>query len=280
MDMPSLSDAPARAPLLGPHDPPVFTIANPQGRAAVLLTADHAGRAFPAALDRLGLQAGTLARHVAYDIGVERMTRRLAELLDARAVLHGYSRLLIDPNRPPDDPTSICRVSDGVVIPGNRGLTPAGRRDRIEMLFAPYHQAIDAELSALMAPGPAPALVSLHSFTPSFRGYPRPWHVGVLWDGEDDRLARPLMRELSRDPEIVVGDNQPYSGRGRHGYTVETHAQSRGLANALIEVRQDLIAEDDGADAWADRLAQALRPALAAARQASVAPESEAASGQ
>ena len=251
--------------LLGPDDPPVFTIANPQGRRPVLLVADHAGRAFPSALDRLGLDEAVFDRHIAYDIGIERLTRRLAERLDARALLHGYSRLLIDPNRPLDDPTSICRVSDGVVVPGNRTLTAADRRERVATLFTPYHQAIVAEVDDILARGERPALVSLHSFTPSFRGVVRPWHVGVLWDGQDGRLALPLMARLASDPQIVVGDNQPYSGEGRYGYTVETHALARGLTNALVEVRQDLIADPSAADAWAGRLAEALEPALVAA---------------
>jgi predicted N-formylglutamate amidohydrolase len=263
MDMPSSAEAAAPAALLGPDDPPVFTVANPQGRAAMLLVADHAGRAFPASAGRLGLDPAALDRHVAYDIGVARMTRRLAERLDARALLHGYSRLLIDPNRPLDDPTSICQVNDGVVVPGNRALSAAARRARVESLFLPYHRAIEQEIDRFLASGVAPALVSLHSFTATFRGYARPWHVGVLWDGADGRLALPLMRALAADPQLVVGDNQPYSGRNRYGYTVETHAMARGLANALIEVRQDLIADPAGADAWADRLAAALQTALA-----------------
>ena len=259
---PISESAPALPRLLGPTDPPPFTIVNPTGRASVLLAADHAGRAFPAALGQLGLEPAALDRHIAYDIGIDRLTRRLAQRLDARAVVHGYSRLLIDPNRPLDDPTSICQISDGVVVHGNRGLSPSHRRQRIEALFTPYHQAIDAETAAMLRRGVRPALVSLHSFTPTFRDVVRPWHVGVLWDGEDGRLAQPLMTALARDRAIVVGDNQPYSGRGRYGYTVETHAMSRDLANALIEVRQDLIAEPSDADMWADRLAACLADCL------------------
>ena len=248
--------------LLGPDDPPAFTIDNPHGRGPVLLVADHAGRAFPSALDRLGLDDSVLEQHIAYDIGIDRLTRRLAERLDARALLHGYSRLLIDPNRPLNDPTSICQVSDGVVVAGNRRLSLAERRQRVDSFFAPYHRAIETEIDGMLAVGEQPVLVSLHSFTPTFRGVARPWHVGVLWDGKDGRLAQPLMRELARSEQIVVGDNQPYSGEGRYGYTVETHALARGLANALIEIRQDLIAEPSSADAWAERLADALKPAL------------------
>lgn len=249
-------------PLIGPDDPPPYTLVNPEGRAGVLLLADHAGNAIPAGLDRLGLGDEALGRHVAYDIGIAWMARRLSERLDAPALLSSYSRLLIDCNRALDDPTSICTLSDGVVVPGNRDLPPEEAARRVEAFHRPYHRAIETEIGRFLHRGIAPAVISLHSFTPILRSHPRPWHVGVLY-AEDDRIARPLLAMLAADSALCVGDNQPYSGRDRHGYSIETHALPRGLANVLLEIRQDLIDTQPAAEAWADRLADPLEAILA-----------------
>jgi len=254
-------DGQARLPLLGPEDPPPFTVAHPSGRAPALLLADHAGRAFPKSLGRLGLGDAALDMHIAYDIGVEWMTHRLAALLDAPALIHSYSRLLLDPNRSLDDPTSICTISDGVVVPGNRKLTADDAAARAEAFFHPYHRAIERTIEGFLARGISPAIISMHSFTPVMRGFQRPWEIGVLW-GEDGRMAIPLMEALRADG-IVVGDNEPYSGRNMHGYTIETHALARGLPNVLIEVRQDLIGARAQAEAWAERLAPHLQALIA-----------------
>ena len=243
------------------QDPPVFEVANPNGATPVLLLADHAGREVPASLNRLGLGDAPFERHIAFDIGVETMTRRMAERLDAPAFIYNYSRLLIDPNRSLDDPTSICAVSDGVIVPANRTLTPKAAEARAAEFFHPYHRAIDDWLNRFAARGVTPALISIHSFTEQFRGVDRPWHVGILW-GDEGGLSLPLIHRLGQDPDLCVGDNQPYSGRNRHGYTVETHAYPRDLASTLIEVRQDLIDGQETAEAWGDRLADCLTPLL------------------
>ncbi len=180
--------------------------------------------------------------------------------LDAPAVLSGFSRLAIDPNRALDDPTLIPQLSDGVVIPGNQDLSPGDIQARIETFHRPYHEAIEHALEALAARGPAPAMVSMHSFTPVLKGVARPWHLGILWDA-DPRLARPLMARL-RALGVPVGDNQPYTARDGHGYTLFEHAVPRGLAHVLIEIRQDLIDTHHGAAAWTDRLGDCLRVVL------------------
>lgn len=248
--------------LLGPDDPPGFTLVNPDGKASTLLVADHAGRAFPTSLGLLGLDPAVLDLHVAYDIGIAAFSRRLAERLDAPLLLHGYSRLILDPNRQLDDPTSICAISDGVIVPGNARLTGEEERARADAFFHPYHDAVAGQLDRLSVRCRAPALLSLHSFTPVMRGFVRPWHVGVLWR-DDGRIPLPLMEALRQDPAVTVGDNQPYSGRNAHGYTVHHHAEQRGLPHVLIEMRQDLIAADAAAAAWADRLADIFLPILA-----------------
>ena len=249
-------------PLIGPGDPPAFVHLNPDGGSRGLLLADHAGAAIPRSRNRLGLGDVPLERHIAYDIGSRVVTERLSELLDAPALIHNYSRLLIDPNRELEDPTSICTISDGVVVPGNRDVDAAEAAERAMAFFHPYHDAIDAEIDQRTAGSGPPAIVSIHTFTRVLRGAERPWHIGILWD-DDGRIPVPLIEALRRDPDLLVGDNEPYSGRNRHGYTVETHAFPRGLPNVLIEIRQDLVSSDADARAWADRLAGPLADILA-----------------
>lgn len=251
--MPSHPVAPLR-----PGD--VETIAGDPA-TGVLLICDHASNAIPAELDSLGLPPGELERHIAYDIGAAEMTRAMAQALGAPAVLSHFSRLLIDPNRGLDDPTLVMRLSDGAIIPGNRHLDEAGIAARVARYYAPYDAAIAAAIDRALALGHPPAIVSLHSFTPFWKATARPWHVGVLWDGEG-RLARPLIAALEAQPDLVVGDNEPYRG-GLPGDTIDRHAARRGLADALIEIRQDLIATEQTARAWGRRLADLLPPCLA-----------------
>ena len=259
---PSSSILPA-APLFSVDDPPPFEILHPERRAALLVICDHASRAMPRALARLGLEDAVTMRHIGWDIGAAQVTRNLADALDAPAVLCGYSRLVIDCNRGLGDPTSIPEISDGVAVPGNVGLTPAARVARVDGIFRPYHAAIEAQLAAFAARGVVPIVFSVHSFTPVMNGFARPWHVGVLWD-KDPRVPVPLIAALAAaDPRRVVGDNQPYSAREPSGYSIRTHAEPAGLPHAAVEIRQDLIDTEAGAAEWADILAVALRPILA-----------------
>jgi predicted N-formylglutamate amidohydrolase len=178
-------------------------------------------------------------------------------------VLAGYSRLVIDCNRHPDDPSSIPGESDGIAIPGNAGLDAAARRERRARLFEPYHAAIDRQLAHIGIGGRAPAVISMHSFTPRMNRLARPWHIGVLWDGEG-RIAKPLLAALRAELDpATVGDNLPYSAREPVGFTQRHHAFERGLPHVAIELRQDLIAEEAGAAEWAERLARLLQPILA-----------------
>jgi predicted N-formylglutamate amidohydrolase len=222
----------------------------------LIVVCDHAGNSLPQEYGDLGLPAQEFARHIAYDPGAAAVTRRLAALLHAPAILSTFSRLLIDANRGEDDPTLIVRLSDGTVVPGNADVDDRERRRRIACYHAPYHAAIDAAIDGALAAGFVPALVSIHSYTPVWRGYRRPWHAGILWDA-DGRLAEPLIGTLRADPALVVGDNEPYSGALPND-TMNRHGTTRGLAHALVEIRQDLIGEDAGAAEWAERLADIL----------------------
>jgi predicted N-formylglutamate amidohydrolase len=250
------------AALIAATDPNPIEFCYAAGKAPMLLTCDHASRAVPRSLANLGLADDVIARHIGWDIGAAAVTRRLAPLLDAPAILAGYSRLVIDCNRNPLDPSSIPAESDGVAIPGNAALSESARQARRDTLFAPYHRAIDDWLAATTKRGVAPAVISMHSFTPEMKGRKRPWHIGVLWD-LDGRIASPLLDGLRAEAGLVVGDNEPYSAREPVGYTQRHHAFERGLPHVAIELRQDLIAEDGGATAWAERLARVLTPILA-----------------
>ncbi|HYM03119.1 MAG TPA: N-formylglutamate amidohydrolase [Stellaceae bacterium] len=257
--MPSSSPLPAS--LLCAGDPPPVEICHGAGQAPVILTCDHASCAIPRALGGLGLPPGAVREHIGWDIGAAAVTRRLAVALDARAVLSGYSRLVVDCNRDIEDSSSIPEISDGVAVPGNQGLLPEARVSRIDTFFAPYHTAIAVRLDAMLSSGVVPALISIHSFTPVMNGFERPWHIGVLWD-RDPRLPVPLLAALRAELGDAVGDNQPYSAREPAGYTVRHHAVTRGLPHVALELRQDLIATDEGAASWAQRLVGVLRPLL------------------
>lgn len=239
-----------------PFEAPYERIAGDGGKGLVLI-ADHAKRALPAAYAGLGLPAGEFERHIAYDIGVEGVTRALAALTGAPAILCGFSRLLIDPNRGEDDPTLIRQLYDGTIVPGNYPISGAERQTRLDRFYRPYHAAV-AELIAhtAAASGGAPLVISLHSFTPVMQGRPRPWHAGLLWD-RDDRAVTPLIAALAADKRLTIGDNEPYDG-ALPGDTMHRHATMSGLAHALIEIRQDLIADEEGARSWAERLAPIL----------------------
>jgi predicted N-formylglutamate amidohydrolase len=144
------------------------------------------------------------------------------------------------------------RLSDGAVIPGNKRLDDRERERRRRLYYDPYHCAIDGIIDQCLASGTPPMLLSIHSFTESWKEKPRPWHVGVLWD-RDQRLAKPLLEGFYADGDLIVGDNEPYSGQ-LVGDCLWQHATCRGLINALIEIRQDLIRDAMGQEAWAQRL--------------------------
>jgi predicted N-formylglutamate amidohydrolase len=235
---------------------PPFEIVEGDRTCGMMLLGDHAKRLMPDEYGDLGLPAAEFDRHIAYDIGVEMLTRRLAELTGAPAVLCGFSRLLIDPNRGEDDPTLVMRLYDGTIIPANRHVTRDEVERRLDAWHRPYHRAIDAAIEAMGGP----ALVSIHSYTPQLRGRPpRPWQVGILWH-HDGRLAGPLLARL-RAEGYCVGDNEPYSGE-LEGDTMSRHGTGRGLAHVLIELRQDLIATPEDQAAWAARLAPILARAI------------------
>lgn len=221
----------------------------------LVILCDHASNAIPPEYGRLGLADSELRRHIAYDIGAQAVTRELARITGAPAVMSTFSRLVIDPNRGPDDPTLVMKLSDGAVVPGNARADEAEVQRRMARFYEPYDRAVGTVIEAALAAGRLPCVLSIHSFTPFWKGVARPWHVTVLWDA-DPRLPLPLLAALAAPGDVVVGDNEPYDG-ALAGDTVNRHATRRGLANALVEVRQDLIEDAMGAAGWARRLADA-----------------------
>ena len=253
-------DGAAAADLLGPADPPAFSVANGDGRGRTLFVCDHASNRIPAALGSLGLSGDRLQEHIAWDIGAAAVADLLSDRFEAPLVKSGYSRLVIDCNRNPADETSIPETSDGVPIPGNRNLAGTAVVAREFRIFSPYHSEIERLLDSARDP-PFHAFVSVHSFTPVFGGRLRPWQVAALWN-RDGRLALPFMAALAARGDVTVGDNQPYSARNNFGYTVHRHGELRDLPHLLVEIRQDLIAGTEGVVRWAGIVGDALQAAF------------------
>ncbi len=225
-----------------------------------LITCDHATNTVPPGVGggSLGLPREDMERHIAYDVGAWGVAQELGVLLDAPVIGANFSRLVIDPNRGEDDPTLLMKLYDGSVIPANRSADAAEVQRRLDACYRPYHREL-ARLAAL----PHVVILAIHSFTRQLRGRaPRPWEIGILYAG-DDRLARPLITALQAVSDSEVGDNQPYTGH-LPGDAIDRHALTHGRPNALIELRNDLIADHAGQRQWAERLAPVLERALAA----------------
>jgi len=238
-------------------EPAPIMVHNENGQSPFLIVVDHAGNSMPRALRRLGLSETECERHIAWDIGVAAVCRLMADTLDATLVQQNYSRLVIDCNRTPGSETSIPEISELTPIPGNMGLSEGQKAARVREIFRPYHDRIETELDRRRQAGRPAALIAMHSFTPVFKGVARPWHAGVLYN-RDPRFAHLLMALLKREEGLVVGDNEPYSVTDESDYTIPVHGERRGLLHVLIEVRQDLIADDKGQRAWGPRLARLL----------------------
>ncbi|MFD1880182.1 N-formylglutamate amidohydrolase [Paracoccus pacificus] len=237
-----------------------FSIEGEDRPSRWLITCDHASNRVPEWIGggSLGLPAEDMARHIAYDVGAAGVTRELARLMEAPAILSDFSRLVIDPNRGEDDPTLVMRLYDGTIVPANRDVTDQKIGERLDRLYRPYH----AGYARLAAARPDRAICAIHSFTPQLRGRPpRPWQVGVLFSHLDERLAHPLIRAC-RDAGWVTGENEPYAGH-LDGDSIDRHALRYGRPNVLIELRNDLIGTPQGQREWAANLAPILSRLLA-----------------
>lgn len=225
-----------------------------------LITCDHASNHVPDWIGggSLGIGPSDMVRHIAWDVGAAGLALALGERLDSPVILSDFSRLVIDPNRGEDDPTLVMQLYDGTIIPANRHTTPAAVEDRLDRLYRPYHDAY----ARLAARRDDTVIVAIHSFTPRLNGRPpRPWHVGILYSHLDDRLSKPLIARLMAEPDLCIGDNEPYSGH-LPGDAIDRHALAKGRLNTLIELRNDLIDTGVGQHHWANRLAPVLSQVL------------------
>jgi predicted N-formylglutamate amidohydrolase len=225
-----------------------FCIAGEPRAGGILIVSDHASNRVPSDID-LGIDPALLNEHVAIDIGVAGVARRMVERPGFAAFLANVSRLVCDCNRDEDAPAVIPHSSDGHAIPGNL-FDVEGREERLERFFRPYHRA----LADLLERAPPRLIVSLHSFTPSLASKPeeqRPWQCGVLYNA-DDRAAR-FAIPLLKAEGLIVGDQQPYSGKLLNA-TMNRHAETHGRPYFGIEIRQDQIGDEPGQVEWAERL--------------------------
>lgn len=246
------------AALLTGEDDPVLLV-NGAGRSACVLIAEHASNWLPKTLGMLGLQASDLTRHIAWDIGAEQVARRLSRLIDAPLVLQRYSRLAYDCNRPPDAPDAMPEISETTHIPGNRSLTPADRLARIREIYRPFHAAIADLLDVRAAEGAQSVVVTVHSFTPVYKGKSRSVELGILHD-RDTRLAQRLITSF---PGVDARFNEPYGPEDGVLHTLNLHAAPRRLEHVMIEIRNDLVSDERGQQEWAERLCAALTQAVA-----------------
>lgn len=244
-------------------EPPVVEAVNAGSDNVVFFICDHASHRIPERLGDLGLRSEEIRSHIGWDIGAADLARSLAASRAAPLVLSGYSRLVIDCNRPLESPGSIPAASAGIAIRGNQNLSPAVLTARRNTFFRPYHAAISGLLDRRQRDGIPTVLLSMHSFTPDYPGEERPWHVDFGYN-RDRRLAGLLLRE-DLGPGILVGDNQPYKVEDDSDYSLPVHGERRGIPHVLIEIRQDTLTDADGIAAWAERFDKLLRrltPAL------------------
>jgi len=251
--------------LLAADEPPAVEVRN--GDGLFIVACEHASNRIPRSLGRLGLAPGDLDRHIAWDPGAIEVAKGLASRLEGTLIVQRYSRLVVDCNRDPALPDAITMVSEDTTISGNLALGEEAKAQRIAEIWEPFHDAVGRIVSGRIAAGLPTALVTIHSFTPVYRGVSRPWHAGII--STDERsLADSVLEALRRDPALIVGDNEPYSAKDNVDYTIRRHGRDRGLPHVMIEIRNDLLQASATQQAWAERLAAILEGLDVVARAA------------
>ena len=226
--------------------------------SSFMLVCEHASNHIPASYSNLGLADNLLDSHIAWDPGAAIVTRRLSEKLAAPALLGGASRLLYDCNRPTDAADAIPARSEIFEIPGNQEMSDSDRNARIDLFYRPFHAALERALDNHRLP---PVLVTIHSFTPVYRGHKRDVEIGILHDA-DPRLADAMMQLAPEFTDMVVLKNAPYGPDDGVMHTLKRHGIERGILNVMLEVRNDFLKTDEACYAIADMLAELLTAAV------------------
>ena len=236
----------------------VATLFNASGAAPLVLICEHASHVIPADYAALGLPPSELKRHIAWDPGALPVAKALAQALDATLVFATVSRLVIDLNRAPSDFDSIPEISETTSIPGNIGLSEVEKAARANTYYVPFHAAVD---EVIRQKPDLRAILSVHSFTPIYKGLARAWHIGLI-TGPDETLAQDMLKYLKQDPDLIADINVPYAPSDRVYHTLDRHNPANRVKTAMIELRNDLIASDDGQNEWAERLSRSIQTAL------------------
>ena len=231
------------------------------GRSPVLLVCEHASNVLPAHFGDLGLPSEALLSHIAWDPGALSVARGISEGIDATLVYQRFSRLIYDCNRPPSSPGAMPEVSEIYAVPGNTDLTAEERLARTDALYVPFHDAIRGLIRDRRARGQDSIIVTIHSFTPVYHGRERAVELGILHD-EDSRLADRMLEAAAEAPLYRTERNQPYGPEDGVTHTLILHGLSNGLRNVMIEVRNDLVADDVGQGVMADYLKGLLQQSL------------------
>lgn len=247
--------------LLNDDEPPAVVVERRESDSPYLFVCDHAGNRIPTKLGDLGVSEAERQRHIAWDVGARGLAEEFARRFDATLIRQVYSRLVIDCNRPLDAETSIPEISEHTKIPGNCGITQQEVEARRREIFHPYHDSIAKVIDQRRERGQPTILLAIHSFTPTFKGEQRPWHIGLLYN-QDTRLAHILRDLLAEDETLCVGDNRPYWVDDYTDYTIPVHGERRGIPNVLFELRHDMIEAEQDQYRWAHRLAHTLERAL------------------
>lgn len=247
--------------ILQEDEPGAAVVERPESASPYLFVCDHAGNRIPRRLGKLGVQEVDLVRHIAWDVGARGLAEEFARRFDATLVRQVYSRLVIDCNRPPGTESSIVKISEHTVVPGNHDLSREEIDARRNEIFDPYHDVIASIIDKRLAKQQPTILLAIHSFTPVYHGELRPWDIGLLYN-HDPRLAKLFHELLVQDETLCVGDNDPYSVDDFTDYTIPVHGEKRGIPHLLFELRHDLIEVAQDQYRWAHRLAHSLECAL------------------
>ncbi|MCZ2723601.1 N-formylglutamate amidohydrolase [Marinomonas sp. 15G1-11] len=232
-------------------------LVNSAGQSDILLVCEHASHFIPENFNNLGLTKAECLSHIGWDIGAADMAKALSKQLDASLILQRYSRLLYDCNRPPSELSAIPPLSEVTAIPGNSELTAEQRDYRVQQIYQPFHREIEAQINAREESGRKTILVTIHSFTPTYKGQLRTVELGVICD-LDNVFAKRFYDQAQALSHYDIRMNEPYGPSDPVLHMVTRHGRNNQIDNVMLEVRNDLIEQADGQLEWAQLIGKVL----------------------